>query len=287
MEGVLKPFHWNSRGLQRISKRLATLKPPVIMVTLNESTRVLKLSRDDHEPDVLSIMHAVVPKHTVRIQGMLKNIMILEYLPPFIHNGVRMPTLDSLLDNVKSCERIVADVIFQVASILSSLRERHPNFCHNDLKADNIMLTPNTEELSPGYCPPVRVVFIDVETVTADDIAFKPDADEGILEDFGLGANMPECEWSDFHLVMLEIWVRVRNSRPSWGPEFLKFMLSIVPYELMKTYQDGSPHVSRMNRLTREGRRACNSQCAPLREVIQSEYLLTRIHGCSSPSQVV
>ena len=287
--GRKQVIEWNDRGLRRITKLLLTAVPPVAFVSCNDVKRVFKLQRTAHESEVLLKLYDIMPSHTVKIQGTLGDVMILQYIPAFIHHGKRLATLDDLLEDMS--DDILAHVIFQVACILHDLRHSI-QFSHNDFKADNILLTPNTDplmfSLAETYTPPVRVVIIDVETST---MASKQpplhDMDAIVLEEFGLGPDMPDCEWSDFHLCMLEIWVRVKRHMPVWKSDFLTFLLSIVPYELIKTFQEGGVHVSRMNRLTRTGRVACNEACAPLSHVIQSEFLQSRIHGCPAPPKMV
>lgn len=181
---------------------------------------------------------------------------------------------------------ICKSILSQIIALLVLAQEKDAKFAHNDLKADNILVTKEESEepLVIGkykiHHQGVRVVLIDVETVTGS--LFPPldlsEVPPSMQEQFGLDPSMPWCSWTDLHLVMLEFWTKIGYFKPNWMQEFQVFLSECMPLKVFTTYKEGNSYMlSSFNRLTKKGRNTVNilienQQGKDIQELLQLSF---------------
>lgn len=238
-----------------ILKRIKT----VLLGTVGTMRCVFKLSTED-EVAKLRVMNAATSNcakvyAAIPISGSM--LLVLERKRGVVLHGTMVSNVSELLQ----LEYTMADVLhvlYQCACMLQQLQAKIHGFSHNDLKSDNILLTPWTGE---GYCP-FACVFIDAETVRGEGLStqFMEGVDPSILSMFALEGE--SCEWLDFHLILLEVCYAVRKRHPSWCDAFFELVQSFCTDDLLFTHKEGGTCVTTFNRLTVDGRlksRECKS----------------------------
>jgi serine/threonine protein kinase len=215
---------------------------------------VFKLSNED-EVVKLRIMNAAIPSNCAKVYAAIpiseSMLLVLERKPGVLLHNTMVSNVSELLQlNFTKAE--VVHVLYQCAYMLKQLQTRIPGFSHNDLKSDNILLTPWTGE--GAYCPPFACVFIDAETVRGEGLSsrFMDGVDPAVLSMFALEGE--SCEWLDFHLILLEICHAVRKTRPPWRDAFFALVHSFCSDDLLLTFKEGGTCVTTFNRLTLDGR---------------------------------
>lgn len=225
------------------------------------------------EKEIVSILQNVLPsQHLVEFQPHEEilqtgetDIVFTKAVDP-LHDNIR--TLKDVLKYSPSLPPCICkSIMSQIIALLVLAQETDSTFAHNDLKADNILITKELSEeaLVIGkykiHHQGVRVVFIDVETVTGS--LFPPlDLSEvpvEMQEQFGIDPTMPWCSWTDLHLVMLEFWTKIKYFKPNWMKEFQEFLSECMPLKVFTTYKEGNSYMlSSFNRLTKKGRNTIN-----------------------------
>ena len=160
------------------------------------------------------------------------NIAILtEFIEPYgkIHT---MRELSSLASDLEW-----RSAFFQVLFTLASLQAKHPGFRHNDLKADNVLVTCGPSQsyslqyngLRRTFFLPagVSVKLIDFELASTPDKTFTnqlmEDRGDSLVREFGIVYK--NCEMYDVHLLSYDA-LRSQNAVMS---AFLTFMTFFIP----------------------------------------------------------
>lgn len=265
---LVQTFVWNALSPRFVTNVLKRLKT-VLFGTMHTTRRcVFKLSTVD-EVGKLHAMNAAIPNNCARVYAAIpvSNIilLILERKNGVLLHDTMISTVSELLHTTYSQSDLV-HVLYQCAYMLHHLQGKIRGFSHNDLKSDNILLTPWTGQ--GEYCPPFAIVFIDAETVRGETLSttFMDGVDEKVLSMFALDGD--HCEWLDFHLILLEICYAVKKKQPTWHDAFFAVVHSIAPDDLLLTHGDGGQFVTAFNRLTIEGRKRTR-ECKSLEETIR------------------
>ena len=261
----VKTFIWNAQSPRFVTNVLKRLKT-VLFGTILSMKCVFKLSTCE-EVEKLRTMNAAIPHNCARVYAA---IHVSESLLLVLERKKGVLIHDTMVTNVSELLRTrftmsdVLYVLYQCACVLHTLQGKIKGFSHNDLKSDNILLTPWTGE---GYAP-FAVVFIDAETVRGEGCSatFMEGVDGDVLSMFALDGEY--CEWLDFHLILLEVCYAVRKSCPPWHESFFTIVHDIIPDDLMLTHKEGGVCVTTFNRLTVQGRvRTC--ECKSLVDTIE------------------
>lgn len=220
------------------------------------------------EKEIVKVLQNVFPpQHLVEFLPCDETDIIYTKAITPLHENIR--TLKDVLKHSLTLPLVVCQsILAQIIALLVLAQEKDSKFAHNDLKADNVLVTKETskESLQIGnykiYHAGVRVVFIDVETVTGS--LFPPlDLSEippKIQEQFGLDPSNPWCSWTDLHLIMLEFWSRIKTLKPTWQLQFQEFLKECMPIKVFSTFAEGNSFMlSSYNRLTKKGRNAINT----------------------------
>jgi serine/threonine protein kinase len=208
-------------------------------------------------------MNAALPNNCARVYAAIhvneSLLLVLERKKGVLLHDAMVSNVSELLE-VEYTMADVTQVLYQCASMLRDLHSKIKGFSHNDLKSDNILLTPREGSFA--------VVFIDAETVRGEGLPsrFLENVDESVLSMFALDGEY--CEWLDFHLILLEICFAVRKARPPWHDAFFAMVHSFCPKDLLFTYKEGGQCVTTFNRLTAEGRRR-TCECKSLEETMR------------------
>jgi serine/threonine protein kinase len=234
---------------------------------------------------ILVLQHVFPPQHLVEFLPCEETDIIYTKAVKPLHENIR--TLKDVLKHSTTVPLVVCkSILAQIIALLVYAQEKDCKFAHNDLKADNILVTnePSPEPLTIGKYQiqhaGVRVIFIDVETVTgtlfpALDLSEIP---QKVQEQFGLDPSIPWCSWTDLHLVMLEYWTKVNSLKPSWTLLFQEFLKECMPMKVFCTYNEGNIiMLSNYNRLTKKGRNAINTlisngQAKDIKEILQLSF---------------
>jgi len=234
----------------------------------NESMVVKRVREHSHEVENVGILQSMLPsEHLVQVRRVIQQRwLLLEKVPAVF------PSMHSMHDLLLHARTVPCDVvqscIAQTLALLCTAQAVDPCFAHNDFKADNILLRLENRDnpLRIGDFEVkhvgVRVVLIDMETVTGG--KFKPvvlqDIPKDKLELIGLDKDMPWCEWTDFHLLCMELYRSVRLQSPKWGPACLDFLSACAPtVRVFSTHEDKNILVTPMNRLSTKGRKTVNA----------------------------
>lgn len=253
---------------------------------------VKQLREQSHEFENLQTLRTLLPaEHLVRARVTADGKWLLMDRVPSV-----FPSMHSFHDLLRHSKTVPQDVVqsclAQVVALLIAAHEADERFAHNDFKADNILLRLEDREgpLQIGSLEVrhvgVRVVLIDMETVTGTRFPpiELPNVPPDKLELFGLDPRMPWCEWTDFHLLCMEMFKTVRLQNPKWSEACLEFLGQCVPtLRVFSTHDDGNILVTSMNRLSTRGRAAVNSLLATgsvkhLREVVCLPFLAAWVH---------
>ena len=251
------------------SREHAKLGDGILQLYADAQTIMVKHVREHSNECVnLETLRTIIPaEHVPQTRGFLKEKwLLLERVPPVF------ASMHSFKDLLMHSRTVPADVmqtcLAQIVALLCTAQERDPLFAHNDLKADNILLRPETREgpVSIGRFSVkhvgVRVVLIDMETVTGNRFpsVHLPQLPRDKLEVFGLDPSMPWCCWTDFHLVCMEMWKSIRLQRPKWSSACIDFFAAATPTtRVFSTFDEGNVLVTCMNRLSTKGRSTVNA----------------------------
>ena len=263
---AVKTFVWNAKSPRLVATILKRLNT-VLFGTLLTMQCVFKLSTID-EVKKLRAMNAAIPHNCARVYASIAVpvgcLLVLERKKSVLLHDTMVSNVFDLLHTAYTMSDVL-HVLHQCACVLHALHEKIPTFSHNDLKSDNILLTPWSGE---GYAP-FAVVFIDAETVRGEGFSqtFMDGVQEDVLSMFALDGE--HCEWLDFHLIVLEICYAVRKTHPSWHDSFFGVVHQIVPNDLLLTHKEGGAYVTPFNRLTAKGRERACGECKSLEETIQ------------------
>jgi len=234
----------------------------------NESMVVKRVRDHSHEVENVGILQSMLPsEHLVQVRRVIRDRwLLLEKVPAVFAS---MHSMHDLLLHARTvpCD-VVQSCLAQTIALLCTAQESDPNFAHNDFKADNILLRLENRDnpLRIGQYEVkhvgVRVVLIDMETVTGT--RFKPvvlpEIPKDKLELFGLDKDMPWCEWTDFHLLCMELFRSVRLQCPKWSAACLEFLTACAPnVRVFSTHEDKNILVTPMNRLSTKGRKTVNA----------------------------
>lgn len=253
--------------------KLQTLVPPVLVLRHPKSHHglaVLKLQRrGSHEAHNLRAARAALPPElrprVVDVLDTVGDVLILECVEgTTLRCGTVARSLKDMVTQISSVTRVeLAIALKSVIETLLALHAAIPEFAHNDLKADNVLLRAD------GSC-----VLIDGETMSGDGMRT---IDLGVMSDaarteFGLGSGNRWCSLTDLHLILLEIAVRVLEckSPPSWAPEFWAVCDALCPRASLRTWKAGNRVLcTRLNRLSPQGQRVVNElqACGRLQSV--------------------
>lgn len=239
------------------------------LVTDSETMIVKHVRPQSNECINLHTLRKMLPsEHLPQTRRTLKDQwLLLERVPPVFES---MSSFKDLLSHSRTVPvDVLQTCIAQIVALLCTAQDCDPQFAHNDMKADNILLRKEEREgpLSIGRFSVkhvgVRVVFIDMETVTGSDFppVNLPKMPKEKLEVFGLDPSMPWCCWTDFHLVCMELWKTVRLQRPKWSSACTDFLSKAAPTpRVFSTFDEGNVHfVTCMNRLSTKGRCTVNA----------------------------
>jgi len=215
--------------------------------------------------------------HFVRVLHTEKSMFLMNYPDPFLE----VPCISSLKDLFVSqvcrnvcTETIIKSIIFQILSCLVRLHSHGLNFTHNDMKAENILLSKCDALLvfDTGriFSNGVRVVFIDVESVTGKGFqcTLQTSLSASSQKDFGMEVNAEWSELTDFHLVCMEILFACKVCTPKWGLQFAEFLeRDGIPLKYFK-----EPYITTENRLSSSGKAELRNKRYTLARMLKSTY---------------
>lgn len=242
----------------KVLKKLCAMQSPnVVRLAKSEETLAIAKMCRRHERQYYEIIQEknVLPPFALpKIIGYDDNLIIFSNIQPY--RGIK--TLKDAL-NAKVDIKIMKSIIAQIVALLIYAQEHDHAFAHNDLKADNILLTPS-EDVEIGIYEiktfGVGVVFIDFETVTGSNFPkLKIETTRKTLLEFGLDDSLPFSQWTDLHLVFMEI---LRYDIPG----FSEFLERFYPLSYFHTYPNEL--VTSQNRLNAKGRSVMNSPLSAL-----------------------
>ena len=239
---------------------------------------VAKMGKNEEEHAQLKKIRDMLgdlDEHIVKVLHVRRSMFLMSCPMPFL----TFPPISTLKDLFvprvcrKFCsEVLVKSIVFQLLSCLERLHSHKVEFTHNDMKAENILLSrcelpilcfPSTRI----YCKGLRVILIDAESVTG--LVFPCSRGRALSQkdkkDFGMFERWSEL--TDIHLVFMEILFACRTSSPSWGSKFAAFLETDgIPLKYFK-----APYITCQNRLSLLGKDALREHCS-LRKMIESEY---------------
>jgi serine/threonine protein kinase len=205
----------------------------------------------------------------------------MEYLPGL---ASKVSTVRDLVDVRSLPLSFLKNILLQIICILVTLQAALPNFAHNDLKLDNIMLR-YSDGSDIEYndfivsAPLIDVVIIDVETATWDErkeVENLAKVPHHVLQDFGLCIET-WSSWTDLHLVFMEILFY--GNRKPWRAQVQAFFGDIIKPQVLKSHQEGNTlFVSPRNRLNEKGRKVINflmenGDCFSLKKLLSHSFL--------------
>jgi len=247
----------------------------------SEPVLVLKMLRPrSREDQILEYVSGIGPQYVPRIRFLHQTedgvIMAQAAVGPVkLESGKTVHTLRDMLQPqvfAKVSRAEIRAFFSQVITFLSQMQEADPAFVHNDLKCDNILLTPSDDA-------PFQIIVIDFETVATSKFGLSEfDADDQTLVDFGLGLGY--SAYTDLHLVFLEVWHKLNAlaTKQDWAYDFVVFTLAIFPLHFMQTWAEKGKYVTRFNRLNANGRSALDQlrereKILSLRSALQHPFL--------------
>ena len=243
-------------AVSKISIKLKDSQPPVFLLkSEGEPVLVLKLIRPkSKEDEIIQYIYSILPNYIPKVFFMHETphgkIMAQRAIKPVVLNsGKTVITLrDFLSPSVFSLvtKSEMQCLLKQIITFLYKMQQSDPEFTHNDLKCDNILLTEADTDF--------QVIIIDFETVTLAEFKTEFDTDLKTMADFGLGLEY--SPYTDLHLVFLEIWNKLNaTKKQSWAYEFIMFTSDIFPLPFMQTYTEKGKFVTKCNRLNSLGRK--------------------------------
>ena len=251
---------------KQISSSIIHLRSP----TSNAIAKRLREKSDEVER--LQILKNILP-HTIDILHISNRIFIMPEIQGLKYQNIHLRSVndvfaDRILPHVPFV--IIKTILLQIILCLQAAHSVDPEFCHNDLKLDNILI--EEKECSIGnihFENMIRIVFIDAETVTGT--KFPPlsiDAPKELKAEFGLGLEW--SEYTDIHLVLLEMWSKIRKT--ALRQEFQVFLENIMPLPIFDSFQEGNKCLTPRNRLSEKGRAIIKSlqhcgKCLPFQEM--------------------
>ena len=173
-------------------------------------------------------------------------------------------------------ETIIKTIVFQTLSCLVRLHSHNGlDFTHNDMKAENILLEKCevpflTYETSRIFSNGIRVVFIDTESVTGKKFqcSLQKSMSLSMQKDFGMEVDAEWSEFTDFHLICMELLFACKTSRPKWGLQFAEFLEKDgIPLQYFKP-----PFITKENRLSRNGKTELAKEHRSLASMLKSSY---------------
>ena len=216
--------------------------------------------------------------HFVHVLKKQKSMFLMNRPCPFLE----FPPISTLRDmfvprvcrNVCT-ETIIKTIVFQTVSCLVRLHSHGLDFTHNDMKAENILLEKcDLPFLAYDTCRifsnGIRVVFIDTESVTGKTFqcSLQKSMSATMQKDFGMEADAEWNEFTDFHLVCMEILFACKTSRPKWGLHFAEFLeRDGIPLKYFKP-----PFITKENRLSRNGKIELVKERRSLASILKSGY---------------
>lgn len=187
-------------------------------------------------------------------------------------------------------ETIIKTIVFQTLSCLVRLHSHGLNFTHNDMKAENILLEKYdkpflTYDTRRIFSNGIRVVFIDTESVTGKTFqcSLQKSMSATMQKDFGMEVDAEWSEFTDFHLVCMEILFACKTSRPKWGLHFAEFLEQDgIPLKYFKP-----PFITNENRLSRNGKMELDKKHRSLANILKSSYFHSILINEESFSDIV
>lgn len=245
--------------------------PPVVFCKKDDNDCFYaKILRDySKEREIVEILRQNVlpPQHVIEFlpcEETTTEIAFTKAVEPFFGS---VKTVKDMLNCVSNMPiSICQSVLAQIICLFILGQEKDPQFAHNDLKADNVLITKETssEPLQIGKYSirhyGIRVVIIDCETVTGSlfpTLSLK-EIPEPVQYEFGLHPSMPYSTWTDLHLMLMEFWIKIKNSNCTWKNTFYLFLKACMFPKFFTTYAEGNMLVSKYNRLNSKGRLALN-----------------------------
>lgn len=253
---------------------------------------VLKKSRSVTEEYNLKrlFMHCL-PGHCVKILTSSNSIFLMNFIQPFqIQPPVKsLKCLLSWHRQILNIDLVIKSIVFQIIAILDHLQRFDTQFCHNDFKADNVMLERCQCNLQFGNDRinswGVRVILIDAETVTGAGYKTSPlvkKLSKSSRAAFGFDTLF--SPYTDLHLFCMELLLECKRSNPSWKTDFVHFLSrDCIPIEYFKEV-----YVTTENRLNTVGRLALDQLARPLKNMLRSPYftdILISPHSYSDTSK--
>jgi serine/threonine protein kinase len=229
---------------------------------MRQKPRVIFLLRDD-------IVQAVVKiclSHEYLFNEIVRRIFPRDFFPEVLaheNSLIIFQNITPVSSSIKSLKHalenadvnMIKSILAQILALWIYAHNKDGRFSHNDLKADNVLLTPEKQDFihigdyeikSFG----VRVVIIDFETASGNFFpVIKVDVSQKMLLDYGLDPSLPFSPWTDVHLVFMEVY---RHKIPGFE-EFVERYYSKDIFEV------GSPYVTCHNRLNARGRESMNA----------------------------
>ncbi len=271
---VAVPIH--EINLDMFTHILDQVTPPLLFL-VHSTTKliqgVVKKPRSETEEFNLRRLHLhCFPYHCVSVLKSTRDVFLMSYVQPYT---TQIKTLKCLLSSkaVFPIEFVIKSIVFQVLSILHHLQLHGTEFCHNDFKADNIMLERCMIPLQFNsyriHSWGVRVVLIDAETVTGVGYKSSPmikKLSKSSRAAFGFEEKF--SAFTDLHLFIMELLLECKKSRPKWHSEFIDFLNDdCIPIEFFQAV-----YVTTENRLNSVGRIALEQLGRPLEKMLHSTY---------------
>lgn len=274
---VKKPI--DEFDLDELSLVLDKLNPPILFLKCKTSGQikgVLKKSRSaTEEYNLKRLFLHCLPGHCVSLLKSTSSIFMMNFIQPFQHQP-SIKSFKCLLAwhrQVPNIALVLKSALFQTIAILNHLQMFNTQFCHNDFKADNIMLEKCYCNLEFGTYRinswGVRVILIDAETVTGIGYKTSPllkKLSKSSRAAFGFDTLF--SPYTDLHLLCMEILLECKRNSPSWKAEFVQFLSNdCIPLEYFKDV-----YVTTENRLNTVGRLALEQLSRPLAKMLDSPY---------------
>jgi hypothetical protein len=215
------------------------------------------------------------PGHCVSLVKSSNSIFLMNFVQPFmIQPPVKsFKCLLAWHRQVLHIDLVIKSAVFQTIAILDHLQRFSTQFCHNDFKADNVMLERCQTNLEFGAYRinswGVKVILIDAETVTGAGYKTSPllkKLSKSSRAAFGFDTLF--SPYTDLHLLCMEILLECKKSNPTWKTDFVRFLTNdCIPIEYFKDV-----YVTTENRLNTVGRLALEQLGRPLSKMLESSY---------------
>jgi len=251
-----------SKAGYQLKNFCARQKPRVIFIVHNDIVCAVAKICLAHEFNFNEIMNKVFPPHSFpQVLGHENSLIIFKSVDPLSHR------IKSMKDALEVGDvNIIKSVLAQLFAIWIYAHANDRNYTHNDLKADNILLTAEKDAvISIGDYDirsfGVRVMIIDFETATGTLFPrIRVDVSKKMLLDYGLDESLPFSPWTDLHLVCMEV---LRHEISG----FAEFLSKYYPLD---AFVVGNQFVTCHNRLNARGRALMNAHS--IEELLKDEY---------------